>query len=101
MDTIRPEGWPRPTGYSDGIRVDAGCRLLFVAGQVGWNERQRIVPGGFAAQFAQALRNVVAVVEAAGGRAEHLVRMTVYVTDLEAYRLSRSEAGAAWKSLIG
>ncbi len=68
---------------------------------VGWDERETIVPGGFAAQFEQALRNVVAVVTQAGGRAEDVVRMLVFVTDKAEYLASRGELGGAWRRVMG
>lgn len=101
METLLPDGWPRPKGYSNGLRVPAGRDLIFVAGMVGWNERERMVSTNFAGQFEKALENVLAVVERGGGSAADLVRLTVYVTDLEAYRASLKEIGAAWKRLVG
>ena len=102
IEAIEPAGWPRPRGYSDGIAVTGAGRLLFVAGQVAWDERQRIVGAGdFAVQFAQALRNVVAVVRAAGGGPEHVVRMTAYVIDKRLYLARTAEIGAAWSAIVG
>jgi enamine deaminase RidA (YjgF/YER057c/UK114 family) len=102
IETIEPSGWPRPRGYSDGMLVSGGGRLLFVAGQVGWDGERRLVgPGDFSAQFAQALRNVVAVVRAAGGWPDHVVRMTVYVTDKRQYAARTAEIGAAWREIMG
>jgi len=88
-------------GYANGVVVPAGRRLLFVAGQVGWDEAQRLVGDDFAAQFAQALRNVLAVVQAAGGGAGDLVRLTVYVTDRAEYAASRRDVGQRWRELMG
>ena len=99
---IEPPGWPRPQGYADGILAPPGSRILFVAGQVGWDgKRQLVGPGDFVLQFAQALRNVVAVVKAAGGGPEHLARVTLYVTDKRVYSKSRAEIGAAWREIVG
>lgn len=101
-DVIQPAGWPRPKGYSNGMLVPAGHRLLFVAGQIAWDERQVLVgKSDFSAQFAQALRNVAAVVRAAGGDAEHLVQMTIYVTDKREYLAAATRLGAIWKETIG
>jgi enamine deaminase RidA (YjgF/YER057c/UK114 family) len=97
---IEPEGWPKPKGYASGALV-SGMRTLFVAGQVGWNERQQFESGDFAAQFGQALDNVLAVVRAAGGAPESVVKMTIYVTDLPAYRAAQREIGAAWRARFG
>jgi enamine deaminase RidA (YjgF/YER057c/UK114 family) len=77
-------------------------RVLFVAGQIAWDEQHRLVGAGdFTAQFAQCLRNVVAVVREAGGRPEHIVRMTVYVTDKQRYLASAAAVGAAWREILG
>lgn len=100
-EPLQPPGWPRPRGYSNGWRVPAGHDLVFTAGVVGWDEQERIVPGGFVAQFAQALRNVLAIVAEAGGGPQHVVRCTIYVTDRAAYLASLGELGAAWKDVMG
>ena len=99
--TINPEELGAPRGYSHGVLAPAGSRLLFVAGQVGWDRAQRIVAPDFAAQFAQALDNVLAVVRAAGGRPEHLVRMTLYVQDKTSYMESLKALGEAWRARMG
>lgn len=76
--------------------------MLFVAGQIAWDENHRLVGAGdFAAQFAQALRNVVAVVQAAGGWPDHIVRMTIYVVDKRQYLAKSAEVGAAWREIVG
>ena len=99
---VHPEGWKKPRGYSNGILVEGQAKLLFVAGQVAWDADQQLVGGEhFASQFAQALRNVVAVVEAAGGNPGHVVRMTVYVTDKELYLSSTRAVGEAWREICG
>ena len=100
MTTVQPDGWAPAKGYVNGALCEGG-RALFVAGQIAWDAQQRIVSDDFVAQFDQALANVLAVVESAGGRAEHLVKMTVYVTDLDAYRGSLREVGARWKKHLG
>jgi enamine deaminase RidA (YjgF/YER057c/UK114 family) len=97
--TILPPGWPRPRGYSNGVL--ARGRLLAIAGEIAWDEQERIVSDDFAAQFHRALANVVAVVTAAGGSPEHLVQLTVYVTDKREYLASLQEVGAAWRALVG
>ena len=102
IEPIEPEGWPRAKGYSDGMLAPAGSRILFVAGQIGWSADRKLVgQGDFGAQFAQALKNVVAVVRAAGGKPEHLVRVTLYVTDKRAYVAKRAEIGDAWREIVG
>jgi enamine deaminase RidA (YjgF/YER057c/UK114 family) len=97
--SIEPEGWPRPKGYSNGIA--ARGEQLFVAGQIGWNERREIVSDDFADQAAQALRNVVAILHAAGTTTEHLVRMTWYVTDKREYLAATERIGTAYRKIIG
>ena len=101
METLLPEGWPRPKGYSNGLRVPAGRELVFISGVVGWDAEERMVSDRFAGQFEQALENIVAILAAGDGLPGDLVRLTVYVTDLEAYKSSLKEIGAAWKRLIG
>jgi enamine deaminase RidA (YjgF/YER057c/UK114 family) len=96
---LQPEGWARPRGYANGVAAQG--RLLFVAGQIGWDAEQRFVSDDFAAQARQALANVVAVLACAGARPEHLVRMTWYVTSRDEYNASLAEIGAAWRELIG
>jgi enamine deaminase RidA (YjgF/YER057c/UK114 family) len=98
---VHPEGWPRPSGYSQALRVPAGRELLFVSGQVGWDSREQLVGPGFVEQFEQALRNCVAVVEAAGGSAGDIVRLTMYCCDRQTYLDSRRELGAVWKAVMG
>jgi len=98
---IDPLGWPRPRGYANGILVPPGRQLLFVAGMIGWDAQEKIVAGGFAAQFEQALRNVLAVVTEAGGGAEDVVRMLVFVVDKNEYLASRGELSDAWRRTMG
>lgn len=98
MDILLPDGWPRPKGYSNGVA--AAGRLVFVAGQVGWDEEGRFPPD-FAGQFRQTLANTLAVLAEAGAGPQHIVRMTWYLTDLKAYRAAPTEIGAAYHDLIG
>lgn len=91
--------WPAPKGYVNGM-VGEG-RTLFVAGQVGWNERCEFERIDFAGQFAKTLDNVLAVVRAAGGGPENVARMTVYVTDLDAYRNALKALGPIWRERFG
>ena len=98
---VEPAGWPKPKGYSNGMVAPAGARLLAVAGQVAWDERGKIVSGDLAAQFGQALENVLKVVTAAGGSAEHLLRLTYYVTDKEEYRRRTAEIGERYRAVLG
>ena len=98
---INPESLGAPKGYSNGVLTPAGGRVLFVAGQVAWNEEQRVVSDDFALQFGQALKNVVTVVTAAGGGPEHLARMTIFVTSKDEYVAAAKAIGAAYRTLMG
>jgi len=98
-EILQPPGWTRPRGYANGVAATG--RLVFVAGQIGWDAEQRFASDGFAAQVRQALANVVAVLACAGAKPEHLVRMTWYVTSRDEYNAALAEVGAAWRELIG
>ena len=99
MRTLLPRGWPRPKGYANGI--SASGRLIVTAGIIGWDEREQIVADDLPGQFRQALHNILAILAEDGARPEHIVRMTCYVTDLDAYRNGLAEIGAAWRELMG
>lgn len=101
LQLVLPSGWKRPSGYSNGVRVPAGRDLLFVAGQIGWDETGRLVDAGFPAQFERALRNCVTVVEAAGGRAADIVRLTLYCADRHDYLGHLAEVGTAYRRVMG
>jgi enamine deaminase RidA (YjgF/YER057c/UK114 family) len=98
---IDPPELGRPRGYANGILVPAGRRLLLVAGQIGWDGAQRLVEGGFVEQFAQALANVLAVVQAAGGTADDVARLTLYVLDRDEYGRHRPAIGKRYRELMG
>lgn len=95
---LLPEGWPRPKGYSNGI--EATGRMVFVAGQIGWDAEGRF-PNGFAAQVRQTLDNTLAVLAEAGAGPGHVVRMTWYVVDKAEYLGSLRDIGAVWRERIG
>jgi enamine deaminase RidA (YjgF/YER057c/UK114 family) len=97
---LLPAHWAPPVGYSNGIAVTAG-RLVFVAGQVGWDEAQCFQSGDLVPQFEQALKNVLAVLAVAGGAPHHICRMTAYCTDKQAYLAHRRELGGIWRRLMG
>ena len=99
MKALLPAGWPRPKGYSNGISAQG--RLIVTAGVVGWDDQERFVSNDLPGQFAQALRNILAILAEDGAGPQHIVRMTCYVTDIDVYRGSLSEIGAAWKAVIG
>jgi enamine deaminase RidA (YjgF/YER057c/UK114 family) len=97
MKFVNPAGWPRPSGYSNGV-IENG--FLFVSGQVGWDEKGNFDPG-LVAQIRQTLRNICAIIEAAAGKPEQIVRLTWYVTDRRAYKSQLAEIGAAYREIIG
>lgn len=100
-EAVNPESLGFPRGYSNGMLAPAGARLLFVAGQVGWDGDQRIVSDAFTAQFEQALTNALTVVEAAGGTTTSIVRLTVYVTDKAEYLADLKGVGDAYRRVLG
>lgn len=100
MEVLQPPGWPRPRGYANGIATRG--TLVFVAGQIGWDAvGERIVSDALADQVRQALANVLTVLAEAGGRPEHVARMTWYVTDRDEYLREAKAIGAAWRELMG
>jgi enamine deaminase RidA (YjgF/YER057c/UK114 family) len=99
METLQPPGWPRPRGYSNGIAAEG--RLVFVAGQIGWDETGAFAAADLAGQVRQALHNVVAVLAEAGAGPEHVARMTWYVTDRDAYVADAAALGAAYRAVMG
>jgi enamine deaminase RidA (YjgF/YER057c/UK114 family) len=98
---INPDSLGKPSGYSHGIVADAHGKLLFIAGQIAWNEQQKIVSDDFVEQFDRALANVVTVLSAAGGKPEHIVRLVIYVTDKWAYRERTREVGERYRKHLG
>ena len=97
---INPEGWPQPKGYANAVVAEG--QILVIAGQIGWDPvTERIVSDDFVLQARQALANVGTVLKAAGGKTEHLVRMTWYITDPDAYRANLKEIGKAYRDEIG
>jgi enamine deaminase RidA (YjgF/YER057c/UK114 family) len=99
MRILSPQGWKAPVGYANGIA--AAGTLVFVAGQVGWNERQEFESAELVPQFGQALRNVLAVLAEAGAKPEHVCRMTAYCCDKPAYLAARPEIGRIWRRHMG
>jgi enamine deaminase RidA (YjgF/YER057c/UK114 family) len=97
---LLPDGWPRPSGYSQGVRAKG--TLVAVAGQVGWEPLTgRFATADFVGQVTQALKNVKEVLASAGSRPEHLVRLTWYITDRAAYTSRLSEIGAVYRAVMG
>ena len=99
MQALLPEGWPRPKGYANG--VSASGRQICVAGMIGWDAQGVFHSDDFAAQARQALQHIVAVLAEAGGRPEHIVRMTWYVTDKREYLAAGRAVGQAYREIIG
>lgn len=100
LKTILPAGWPRPKGYSNGIAAEG--QIVFVSGQVGWNPLTTAFDHkDFVGQFRQTLENTVAILEEAGAKPEHIVRMTWYITDKKAYVDNAAEIGAIYREVLG
>ena len=99
MNVILPAGWPRPKGYANG--VVASGKMLFIAGMIGWDAQGQFESDDFAVQARQALRNIADVLKEAGGKPEHIVRMTWYVTDKREYIAAAREVGQAFRDIIG
>lgn len=99
LTRIQPAHFPAPKGYANGMVVTGRC--LFVGGQIGWETDFSFASDDFLPQFARALDNVLDVVRAAGGAPEHVAQMTVYVTDVPAYRASVKQLGAIWRERFG
>lgn len=97
---IQPQALAAPRGYSNGLLYPAGARMLFVAGQIGWN-KEGVFPQGLEAQFDLALENILAVVREAGGDATSIGRLTVYVVDKRDYMLKTREIGRAYRTRMG
>ncbi len=97
--TIQPEGWLPAKGYANGILTPGGT--LHIGGQIGWDGQQRFVAQDFVGQMRQALQNIRDIVEAAGGQAEDVVRLTWYVTDKAEYLAHQREVGQAYRAVFG
>ena len=98
---INPESLGAPRGYANGVLAEPGGRLLFIAGQIGWDARQQIVSDDIVAQFDRALANVITVVTEAGGRVEQIARLIIYVTDKDEYRAHMKEIGDRYRARMG
>lgn len=99
MRLLHPPGWKAPVGYANGIAATG--TIVFVAGQVGWDAQQRFRSENISGQFEQALQNVLAVLAEAGGRPEHICRMSAYCCDKPAYLAARRELGRIWQRVMG
>lgn len=99
MDILLPPDWQRPSGYSNGISTQG--RMIFIAGQIGWDANLKLVSEDLAGQVAQALNNTVAVLKAGNAKPEHLVRMTWYLVDKDDYMGEQKRIGEIYRSIIG
>ena len=98
-DVLQPPGWPRPRGYANGMA--ASGRMVFTGGVVGWDASERFAAADFAGQFRQVALNTLAILAEAGAGPEHIVRMTWYVTNRDAYLAAGKEIGATWREMFG
>jgi enamine deaminase RidA (YjgF/YER057c/UK114 family) len=101
LKLINPESLGAPHGYSNGVLTEAGGHLLFIAGQVAWDQQQRIVSTDLVEQFDRALANVIAVVTEAGGQPEQIARLIIYVTDKNEYKKHMKEIGERYRTRMG
>jgi enamine deaminase RidA (YjgF/YER057c/UK114 family) len=99
MRILQPPGWPRPRGYANGVAAEG--RLVFVAGQIGWDASGAFPSSDLPGQVRQTLQNVLAVLAEAGGAPEHITRLTWYVVDREEYLANAREVGAAYREVMG
>jgi enamine deaminase RidA (YjgF/YER057c/UK114 family) len=96
---LLPDGWPRPRGYANGVLAEG--RMIFTGGVIGWDEREQIVADDLAGQFRQILQNILAILAEGGAAPEHIVRLTWYITDRQAYLSSLPGIGAIWREFMG
>jgi len=99
MKILHPTGWPRPKGYSNGIIANE--HLVFIAGQVGWDENGRLQSNDLVEQARRALMNILTILSETGGTPEHIVRLTWYITDRQAYLDSQARLGKAYREIMG
>lgn len=99
MNVLQPPGWPRPRGYSNGIQ--ASGQMIFVAGMIGWDDQQQFPGADLVAQTEQALRNVVAVLDQAGAKPDHVTRMTWYLISRDDYLNQAADIGAVYRDVMG
>ena len=99
MEILQPSDWAKPRGYSNG--VVASGRMVFIAGQIGWNSRQQFEALDFVGQSRQALSNILTILAEAGGEAQHITRMVWYVVDKQEYMNAGKELGMVYRELMG
>ena len=100
FEILQPRNWLQPLGYANGISAPNG-KIVFIAGQVGWDAEQRFQSENLVPQFEQALKNILAILAEAGGKPAHICRLTAFCIDKPAYLAGRRELGRIWKSLMG
>jgi enamine deaminase RidA (YjgF/YER057c/UK114 family) len=100
IQVLHPPDWLPPVGYANGVSVAAG-RIVFIAGQIGWDADQHFQSDDLVPQFEQALKNILAILAEAGGKPSHICRLTAFCIDKPAYLAGRRELGRIWKLLIG
>jgi enamine deaminase RidA (YjgF/YER057c/UK114 family) len=100
IEILQPRNWLPPVGYANGISVPTG-RIVFIAGQVGWDANQHFQSEDLVPQFEQALKNILAILAEAGGKPTHICRLTAFCIDKPAYLTGRRDLGRIWKSLMG
>lgn len=98
---INPQSLGAPRGYSNGVVTEPGARLLFIAGQIGWDEQQKLVSSDFVQQFDRALANVISVLNEVGGKPDNVARLVIYVTDKQEYQLRTKEIGERYRAHMG
>lgn len=98
---LQPPTWARPRGYANGISVSSAGRLVFISGQIGWDEQCHFQSSDFVSQVRQTLQNVLTVLAQAGGKPEHLVRLTWYIVDKQEYLARGREIGSVYRELMG
>ena len=101
FEIVNPESLGAPRGYSNGVLAGPGARFLFIAGQVAWDQQQQIGSDDLVEQFDRALANVIAVVSEAGGTANQIARLVLYVTDKNEYRERMKEIGERYRARMG
>ena len=98
---INPESLGAPSGYANGVLTENAGRLLFIAGQVGWDQHQQIVSDDLVEQFDRAIENMITVVTAAGGTTDRIARLILYVVDKQDYRARMKEIGERYRAHMG
>jgi enamine deaminase RidA (YjgF/YER057c/UK114 family) len=99
FETLQPSSWPRPKGYSNGVAAEG--RQIFIAGQVGWDASGKFVGTSMADQIRQSLTNILTILAEAGGKPEHVVRLTWFITSRDEYNSNLKAIGEAYRSVMG